>query len=190
MKTLAGISALLAALAVTAPAGAGSSAQHITLNVGDSFVVAGTNLACNTQVGKNVIPGEKLVTCFKVANGKLPVGSYVVALGEKGRVVVAPVKKGGAIGAPVFNRQPAAVGSAKKNYVVKAGDALRLSGTDIVCAVNSDASGIYPTCFRLTKNGGRPGSLGFAQTTKFVAVVKFDRTGRKSTLVFKRLHAG
>ncbi len=174
-------------LVAAAQAGAEQS-RRITLQVGDAFEVAGTDLACQTQVGKNVIRGQKLVTCFKVTGPKLAANSYIVALGANGRVVVARIKADGNIGNPVFDRKPAALGSGAKQYTVHAGDQLRLSGTDLVCVVNNDVSGVYPTCFRTAGKGGVPGSYAIAETEKFVAVVRFDSAGKTSKVVFKREH--
>jgi hypothetical protein len=182
---LAGLCALVALLGTAAQAGAGQS-RHITLQVGDAFVVARTDLACEAQVGTKVIRGQKLVACFKVKGGTLAAHSYVAALGANGRVVVGSVKADGSIGAAVFDRKPAALGSAAKQITVHVGDELRLSGTDLACAINDDASGIYPTCFRVTPKGGRPGSYAFAETERFVAVVRFDSAGKKTSLLFKR----
>jgi len=182
-----GLCALLAVLVLAGQAGA-RPAKHFTLNVGDAFIVAGTDLACATQVGKNVIKGHKLVTCFKIKGGGLAPGSYAVALGDNGRVVVAGVKADGNIGAPVFDRTLAAIGAGPAQITAHAGDEFVFSGTDIACAVNNDASGVYPTCFRATSKGGRPRSYAFAMTETFVAVVQFDATGKTTKAVFKRQH--
>jgi hypothetical protein len=77
-------------------------------------------------------------------------------------------------------------GAGAKQLTVHAGDALVLSGTKIACTIQNDASGIYPTCFRLTSTGGIPRSYAFAETKSFVAVVRFNATGKKTALVFKR----
>jgi hypothetical protein len=177
-------------LAVQAGQADARPAHRITLRVGDSFVVAGTSLACTTQVGTHVIKGKKLVTCFKVNGNDLWAKSYVVALGENGRVVVAPVGTKSAIGAPIFDRTPAGVGSAGRQLTARAGDEFRLAGTNVFCVVNNDASGTYPTCFRGSSRGAVPGSYGFAETNRFVAVVKFDSAGKRTQLVLKRAHGG
>ena len=163
-------------------------ARHITLQVGDVFVVARTDLACQTQIGKHVIKGQKLITCFKVKGGALAANSYIAALGANGRVVVARIKANGSIGAAVFDRRPAALGSGAKQITVHTGDELLLASTDLACVINDDASGIYPTCFRVTPQGGRPGSYAFAETERFAAVVRFDSTGKKTKVIFKREH--
>src|SRR5437764_10703170 len=109
---LLGLCLLLALLVPTAQ-GLAAQSRHITLRIGDAFEVAGTSLACSTQVGKNVIKGQKLVACFKVNGSNLAAKSYVAALGANGRVVVGRVKADGSgVGAAVFNRKPAGVGSA------------------------------------------------------------------------------
>ena len=181
------LSALAVVLAVASPAGAGR-ARTITLQVGDAFAVAGTNVACRAQIGQNVMKGQKLVTCFTVKNGKLPANSYVAALGANARVVVAPVKAGQVIGAPVFDRKPASARSRTKEITVHAGDQLRLKGTGIYCGINNDASGVYPTCFVGRGSGVVPKSYAFAVTTAFVAVVQFNAAGTMSKLVFKRAY--
>jgi hypothetical protein len=178
---------VVAALAFAAQAGASSRAAHITLNVNDTFTVAGTNLACEIEVGKKLLKGQKLVTCFKVNGSKLVPGSYVSALGDSGRVVIAKIKPDGTVSAPVFNRAPSSLGAHAKQYAAKVGDELVIAKTDIACTVNSDTAGIYPTCFRVTTKGGRPHSYAFAEGTKFVAVVQFDATGTKTTIVYKHL---
>jgi hypothetical protein len=161
--------------------------RQIVLNVNDTFAVAGTDIACGTQVGKNLLKGQKLFTCFKVKGNALAVGTYVSAIGVSGQVVIGQVKKDGSIGSPVFNRKPASLGAnPPKQYTAHVGDALLLSGTDLACAIASDRAGIYPTCFRHTSKGGRPASYAFAETEKFVAVVQFDKSGTKSKLIFKR----
>ena len=170
---------------MVSPAPAGS-ARHITLQVGDTFVVSGTDLACAAQVGKKVIKGQKLVACFKAKHGTLAAHTYVAALGANGRVVVGSVKTDGSIGAAVFDRKPTVRRSATRQFTVHAGDQLLLSGTDVACAINNDISGVYPTCFRVRAKGGLPGSYAFAETEKFVAVVQFDSTGKKTKVVFKR----
>jgi len=182
---LAGVCAIAALLVMASQADA-RQARHITLHVGDAFAVAGTDLACQTEVGRNVIKGHKLVTCFKLKGGKLQPHSYIAALGTNGQVVVAPIGANGSIGAPVFGRRPAVVEAGARQITVHAGDELLLSGTDLACGINDDASGIYPTCFRVTSTGGRPGSYAFAETERFVAVVKFNSTGKKTKVVFKR----
>lgn len=183
---LAGFCALIALAAMAAQAGAGQSRRVITLRLGDAFVVGGTDLACEAQVGTKVMKGAKLISCFKVRGGSLAADSYVSALGADGRVAVARVKANGRVGATVFNRRPAVVGSSVNQFTVRAGDRLLLAGTDLACGINDDRSGIYPTCFRVAPKGGLPGSYAFAETDRFVAVVRFDSTGKKTTLVFKR----
>jgi hypothetical protein len=160
--------------------------RHITLKIGDAFVVAGTNLACAAQIGQHVIRGQKLVTCFLVKGGTLAANSYVAALGANGRVAVGHVNAKSNIDVSVFDRKPAGLGSRSRQITVRAGDELLLSGTDIACGINNDASGIYPTCFRVTPRGGLPGSYGFAETKAFVAVVQFDSTGKKTRVLLKR----
>ena len=178
----------------TAPADAlttsTSRSRPTTLQVGDRFVVAGTELGCLTQAGNNhAIPGQKVVICFKSRRGALAPGSYIVALGATGRVVVAPITAAGNIGrAPVFNGRAAGIHQTSRQLTLKAGDQVTLAGTDLACTINDDASGIYPACFRGTATGGRPGSLAFAQTERFVAVVRFDSKGKTTKLVFRRLH--
>jgi hypothetical protein len=176
----------LATLAVVSSQADARADRNITLHVGDAFVVAGTDLACQTEVGHNVIPGQKLVTCFKLKGNNLKPHSYIAALGANGKVVVAPIKSNGNIGAPVFNHRPIAVGAAAKQLTVHAGDTLLLAGTKVGCSINNDSFGIYPTCFRFTAAGGIPGSYAFAETERFAAVLKFNATGKKTTLIFKR----
>jgi hypothetical protein len=135
-----------------------------------------------------VIKGKKLVSCFKIAGGKLAPNSYVAAIGVNGRVVVGRVNAKSDIAASVFDRTPAAVGSGSTQILVHAGDELLLAGTDLACSINNDVAGIYPTCFRVTAAGGLPGSYAFAETSTFVAVVKFDATGKTSRLIFKRAY--
>jgi hypothetical protein len=181
----------LVGVALVLVVSAQASARHsrrVTLRVGDAFVVSGTDLGCVTQVGTHVMVGEKLVSCFTVNSKGLPPNSYVAALGADGRVAVARANAKGAIGAQVFARKPAALGSQAKQIAVHAGDQLVLAGTDLACAINNDASGVYPTCFRHTSTGGRPGSFAILVTERFVAVVQFDSTGKKTKLVFKREH--
>jgi hypothetical protein len=175
----------LVVLLVAGEAGAAPRAQ-IKLKVGDTFAVAGTDLACGTEVGRNFLKGQKLVTCFKVKKNNLAVGSYVTGLGVSGRLVIGKVAKDGSIGSAVFNRKPAGLGAGPKEYTAHAGDELILETTDLGCTINQDASGIYPSCFRYTSKGGRPGSYAFAETEHFVAVVQFDATGKKTKLIFKR----
>jgi hypothetical protein len=167
-------------------AGARPSKPVITLRIGDDFVVAQTDLACEAQVGTKVIKGQKLVACFKLKGGNLAPHSYVVALGVNGRVVVGSVTNKGSIGAAVFNRTPSAVGAGEKQILARVGDRLLLAGTDLACAVNNDSAGIYPACFRVNAKGGLPGSYGFAETERFVAVLQFDNAGKKTKLIFKR----
>jgi hypothetical protein len=190
MLALAPVAAMCA-LVVVLVMGAQARAEptrRITVRIGDAFLVSGTDLACQTEVGKNVIRGKKLVTCFKVKGRILAPGSYIAALGENGRVVVAPIKANGNPGTPVFDRTPAALGSAARQFTARPGDELRLAGTKIACGVNNDVSGVYPTCFRTTSTGGVPGSYAFAVTERFAAVVRFDSTGRKTKPVFRRVH--
>ena len=113
-------------------------------------------------------------------------GTFVSALGVSGRVIIGKVMPDGSIGSPVFNRKPAGLGGGTKEITAHVGDQLLLSGTDLGCTINSDGSGIYPTCFRFTTRGGRAGSYAFAETEHFVAVVQFDSTGLKTKLIFKR----
>lgn len=184
----------LPAFAGRAPSGervagqARGQSRHITFGIGDVFVVAGTNLGCEAQVGTHVIKGKKLVSCFKIAGGKLAPYSFVAAIGVNGRVVVGRVNANSDIAAAVFDRTPAAADSGSKQITVRAGDQLLLSGTDLACSISNDASGVYPTCFRVTPTGGVPGSYAFAETSKFVAVVQFDSTGKKTKLIFKRTY--
>jgi hypothetical protein len=183
---LAGLCVLVALFVTAAQAGAVQS-RHFTLKIGDVFVVTRTDLACETQVGTKVLlKGQKLVSCFKVKGGTLAANSYVVALGADGRTVVGRVTARGNVGAAVFNRKPAALGSGAKQITAHAGDEFKLSGTDLTCVINNDVSGVYPTCFRFRANGGLPGSYAFAETEKFVAIVRFDSTGEKTKVVFKR----
>ena len=184
---LAGLCALVALLCSSVQADA-RPARHITLKVGDAFAVAGTDLACRFQVGRHVIRGKKLVTCFKIARGELAARSYIVALAVNGRVVVARIKADGSISEPVFDRTPAAFDAGARQIVVHAGDEILLSGTHLGCGINDDASGVYPACLLASSTGGRPGSYGFAETERFTAVVRFGPTGKTSKLVFRRFH--
>jgi hypothetical protein len=187
-RLLAGL-CILGAVAVVAGQADARAVRRVTLRVGDGFVVSGTSLGCQTEVGKNVIKGQKLITCFKLKGSNLAPKSYIVALGANGRVVVARSTATGNIGAPVFDRKPAAAGAGGKLISVHAGDELVLAGTDLGCGINDDASGVYPACFRASaKGGGLPGSYGFAETERFIAVVQFDTTGKHSKAVFKRQH--
>src|SRR5437588_1039190 len=180
------VCALVVVLVTGVQAGA-APLRRISLGIGDVFVVAGTDLACQTQVGRNVIRGKKRVTCFKLKGNALLTGSYIAALGENGRVVVSRIKANGSPGPPVFDRTPAGVGSSARQFTVRSGGQLRLAGTNIACVINNDSSGIYPTCFRITAKGGVPRSYAFAETERFVAVVRFDSAGKTTKAVFKRV---
>ena len=185
----AAIGVAIAALsAFGADALAAGTSRHVTLRVGDVFVVAGTDVACQTQVGKHVIRGHRLVTCFKIKGGNLAPNSYIVALGDNGRVVVARIGANSNIGAPVFDRTPAGVGSGARQITAHAGDQFHLAGTNVGCVINDDVLGIYPTCFPATARGAVPGSYAFAETSTFAAVLKFNPTGKKTTVLFKRTH--
>ena len=132
--------------------------------------------------------GKRLVTCFKVKGSSLEAKSYIALLGENGRLIVSKIKANHSPGEPVFDRTASAVGAHAKQFTARAGDEMKFKGTDIGCAINNDASGIYPTCFRHTSTGGRPHSYAFAVTDRFCAVVQFNAKGNKTKLVFKRLH--
>jgi hypothetical protein len=187
-RRLAGLCTLIALLGSATQADAGQSRQ-ITLRLGDTFVVSGTDLGCEAQIGTKVMKGHRLIACFKINRGALAAQSYVAALGDDGRVVVGSVKTNGSIGAAVFNRKPAALGTSAKQIIVHTGDKLLLAGTNLACGVNNDLAGIYPTCFRVTPKGGLPGSYAFAETETFVAVVRFDATGKTTKVIFKRTQA-
>ena len=165
-----------------------SSSKRYTVKIGDVFLVAGTDLGCETIVGKKLLVGKKLVACYKLKNAAPARRSYAAALAADGEVAVARANPDGS-GTIVFRRKPTALGSGLKTITVKVGDQVLLGGTDLACAVTKSAqTGTYPTCFRLGRSGGRPNSYGFAQTSKFTAVVKFDGTGLKSKVVYTHKH--
>lgn len=165
-----------------------SSTKTYTMKVGDVFLVAGTELGCETIVGKKLLVGKKLVACYKLKAGAPARRSYAAALAADGEVAVARTNPD-ATGTIVFRRKPAALGSGSKTITVKVGDRVIFSGTDLACAVTtSTQTGTYPTCFRLGRSGGRPNSYGFAQTSKFTAIVKFDASGVKSKVVYSHQH--
>jgi hypothetical protein len=178
----------VAAISMLVSQAAARQARRITLKIGDVVVVAGTDLACQTQIGQHVIKGQKLVTCFKVKGSGLAPNSYIVALGVNGQVAVAKIAANGVISSPVFDRKPAVLGTGSRVISAHDGDELLLVGTDLGCKINDDASGIYPACLLATATGGVPGSYAFTETARFAAVLRFDQSGKKPRLVFRRLH--
>lgn len=181
------LSVLLCTLALAASTTASSSKTY-TVKVGDVFLVAATELGCETIVGKKLLVGKKLVACYKLKAGAPARLSYAAALASDGEVAVARTNADSS-GTIVFRRKPTAVGSRSKTISVKVGDRVLFAGTDLACAITtSAATGTYPTCFRLGRSGGRPNSYGFAQTSKFTAIVKFDGTGLKSKVVSSHKH--
>jgi hypothetical protein len=188
LRVLALAGALGAAL-VLAGSTTAAAAKRITLQIGDSVEVAGTDIGCETAVGTKVLKGQKLITCFKLRRGLVPGGSYVPALAANGRIVVVRAKADGSAGDVVFDRRPSAVGARPKPILARPGDQLFLAGTSIACVISSDDAGTYPSCLLAREGTGRPGSLAFAETVRFVAVVRFNSTGVKTKIVFKRFHA-
>jgi hypothetical protein len=177
--------AIALAFAASAPASGG---KHVTLQVGDLVAVAGTDIGCEASVGKKILKGQKLITCFKQKAGKIPFRSYVPALAESGRVVVARTGADGRAGEVVFDRRPASAVAGSRTILARPGDQLFLAGTHLACIISSDDAGTYPSCLFAGNGGGQPGSLAFAETVRFVAVVRFDAAGKKTTVVFKRNH--
>jgi hypothetical protein len=184
---VAGLCALIAALIAATGAGASASA-HIVLQLNDSFTVAGTDLACQAEVGKGVLPGQKIVVCFKLNGADLEPKSYLAALAAGGRVVAAWVDAKGNISKQVFDRKPARLSAQGRQLTAHVGDQLQVANTDLICVVNKDASGTYPTCFRATSRGAIPKSYAIAETEKFLGIVQFDAKGKITKLVFKRVH--
>jgi hypothetical protein len=183
----AALLALLLAL-VLAASTAGSSRKAYVLKLNDRFLVAGTDLGCETLIGRTLLKGKKLVACYKLKNSAPAAKSYAAALAVDGEVAVARANPDGS-GTIVFRRKPTALGSGSKTITVKAGDQVLLGGTDLACAITKSAvTGTYPSCFRLGRSGGRPNSYGFAQTSKFTAVVQFGATGRTSKVIYSHKH--
>jgi hypothetical protein len=150
--------------------------------------VAGTDISCEATVGVHILKGKRLLTCFKLDKRRRVVaGSYVPALSEDGRVVVARTKPDGTAGAIVFDRRPAALGTGSRQFLARPGDQFFLAGTDLACLISSDDAGTYPSCLQAGGGGGLPGTYAFAQTVHFVAVVQFQ-TKKKTKIVFKRNH--
>ena len=187
MKAGALAIALAAALAL-AGSTAAAGAKRISLRNGDFFDVAGTDISCGATVGVHILKGRRLITCYPFKRGRVPAGSYVPALAENGRVVVARTKADGTAGEIVFDRRPAGLGAESQEILARPGDQLFLAGTDLACLIASDDAGTYPSCLRAQGPGGRPGSYAFAETVRFVAVVRFDAAGKKTKVVFKRDH--
>jgi hypothetical protein len=179
--------ALAAALAL-AGSTAAARAKHITLRTGDFFDVAGTDISCGATVGVHILKGRRLITCYPFKRGRVPAGSYVPALADNGRVVVARTKADGTAGEIVFDRRPAGLRAGSRQILARPGDQLFLAGTDLACVIASDDAGTYPSCLRVQGPGGRPLSYAFAETVRFVAVVQFDSAGKKTKIVFKRDH--
>jgi hypothetical protein len=183
----AAVSASLCALALAASTTASSSKTY-TVKVNDVFLVAGTDLGCETIVGRKLLVGKKLVACYKLKNSSPAARSYAAALAADGEVAVAKANPDGS-GTIVFRRKPTALGAGSKTITVKVGDKVLFSGTDLACAFTKSApTGVYTTCFRLGKAGSRPNSYGFAQTSKFTAIIKFDGAGVKSKVVYSSKH--
>jgi hypothetical protein len=172
---------------VFAASTAASPRKVYTIRLNDGFLVAASNVYCLAQTGKKLLKGQTVIACYVLRDGATINGSYAVGLGATGEIAVAKVKETGV--AVVFRRKPSSLHAGSKTITVKPGDQVILARTDLACAVNtSKATGTYPTCFRVTKTGGRPNSYGFAETRGFVAVVRFDATGKRSKIVFKRDH--
>jgi hypothetical protein len=183
----AAVCLFLCALALAASTTASSSKTY-TVKVNDVFLVAGTDLGCETIIGKKLLVGKKLVACYKLKNSSPALKSYAAALAADGEVAVARANPDGT-GTIVFRRKPSALAVGSKTITVNVGDQVLFSGTDLACAITKSApTGVYTTCFRLGKSGGRPNSYGFAQTSKFTAIVKFDGVGLKSKVVYSKKH--
>jgi hypothetical protein len=175
--------AVAAALAMAGPA----SATRYNIRTGDTFDVAGTDISCGATVGKHILRDERLITCFKLKKGRVIAGSYVPAIAENGRVVVARTKADGTAGPIVFDRRPAGLDSARRQILARPGDQFFLAGTDLACLISSDDAGTYPSCLQAGSGGGLPGTYAFAETVRFVAIVQFQ-TKKKTKIVFKRNH--
>lgn len=187
MRLLSTVALAACALVLAGSTGA-TSTKGYRLKVNDTFFIAGTDLGCEAIVGKKLLVGRKLIACYKLKNSAPAPKSYAAALASDGEVAVARAERDGS-GAIVFRRRPAELGMAARRLTVRVGDQLLFEGTDLGCAISTGAStGAYTSCFRLGKNGGRPNSYGFAQTSSMTTVVQFDASGRRSKAVYSKKH--
>ncbi len=168
--------AVLAALVLAAPAGAGST---ITLRLGDGFVVKRTHILCTVQLSKSLIPGQKVIYCYYATlKGAVP-KTYSVALAVNGEVALARIDPNGAP-KTVMTRTPAVVDATRpKLYAVGVGSAIIVKGTAITCAVNRQTFGgksaVTAACFKVSPSKKpRPNSYGIGITDGGAFLVHFD----------------
>jgi hypothetical protein len=159
---------------------AAAARQVVTLKVGDSVLIRGTDIACT--VGKS---GSKVhVSCLRAnAKGAIP-GSYVADLRSDGSAsierVVTPTKF------QLVVRLPAGVETTTGGiYKLRSGDGFKIAGTAIGCNI---APGGSPGCFHYNDTGIVPNSYGSALTEKYAGIIKYDTGGANGKLVRFKLH--
>jgi hypothetical protein len=183
------VAALLAAaaagLVLAGPSGARPATKVVTLKLGDTFSVTGTHVVCTLQVSKALIPGQKLVGCG-VADSKGPVvGSYTVALGVNGEVVIARVKPNRKSTAVVYRRKLSVAGrTATRDYQIGPASLAYFTGTNIVCAVDKSSAGVAVSCFPFSSATANalPSTYGVGITNKLAYIVHFDAKSKAKAI--------
>ena len=172
------LGAFVAALVVASSA-LTSGSGFIMLTSGDQLDVVGTRLLC--QVGVD----QKSIACFKVdANGPLP-GSYGIGISlTKG--IAAWTIDAKRNPKQVYTRKPA---SAQKRIKVKLGQATRIQGTTIDCAIVRSGAKNETTiyCSHDDKTGPIVGSYAMLMSDSMVAVGKI-KANRSTTIIWTKKH--
>jgi hypothetical protein len=183
-KLMLAVPAVLAALALAAPAGAGSV---ITLRLDDEFGVKQTHILCTVQLSKSFIPGQKVLVCFYATPAGPVPKTYAVALAVNGEVALARVGPNAALKIVTRRKLAAVHATAPKLYAIGVGSVLLVKGTAITCGVTRQKFGgkLATTigCFKIAASKKpRPNSYGIGITDGGAFLVHFDAKS-KGTLI-------
>ena len=163
---------------VLVPAALPGAAGFVTLRSGDQLDVVGTPILC--QVGN----GATSIACFKVdAKGPLP-GSYGIGIKTTG--VAAWKIDANRNPKEVYARKPA---SAQKRVTIRLGQAARLQGTTLDCAIVRSGAANETTiyCSHDDTVGPVVGSYAVLLSKSMAAVGKV-KADRSTTIVWLKKH--
>ena len=191
LKKLVVIAAGVCAFAL-AGAATPASGRLLTLHVGDKVTLPGTSLRCAVQE----VQGLPAAACFKLAGGKIALGSYSLVVWDSFAVVGRYTGSRGATKAVFLKPQPrvsgpgfSGPGAGGKTVALRLGDIAKIGGSHVVIAAEPNNKK-QPTLEalladqNLTPIAGTYGG-GVSETEVVVAIVTKSGT---SAPLFRRSH--
>jgi hypothetical protein len=180
---------LLAVALAVVPAAAAITVQ---MGTGDTVDVVSTKIGCFYVNSQN----QRGIGCYLSSNKGLTIGTYGIAISEKGDAVVSKVdSKRSPIGLWFSRTKASARTHAIRYYSLTKGDSFgfRVNGIDTGCSVidistgGPQFKGRRVVCFRSIKTKPIPNSYGVVVSNTFVGSFRFTAKGTIGPNAFVRL---